>query len=201
MYKLFKVNIKNKRLKFFVKLLSIVVYLITIPIIVFNMTLIIDAYLNPGKTPSFFGYKNFTIVSRSMEDTINVNDVIIVKEVPQDEIQKDDIIAFYQGGEVITHRIINVIEKDGVIRYETKGDNNVHADDNLVSYGQIEGKYQFKINGFGIILRILKNPITIIVLIIILILNCIYGYNYRRKKEMRSKKREEYDKIVNKKEE
>ena len=62
MYKLFKVNIKNKRLKFFVKLLSIVVYLITIPIIVFNMTLIIDAYLNPGKTPSFFGYKNFTIV-------------------------------------------------------------------------------------------------------------------------------------------
>ena len=201
MYKLFKVNIKNKRLKFFVKLLSILVYLITIPIIVFNMTLIIDAYLNPGKTPSFFGYKNFTIVSRSMEDTINVNDVIIVKEVPQDEIQKDDIIAFYQGGEVITHRIINVIEKDGVIRYETKGDNNVHADDNLVSYGQIEGKYQFKISGFGIILRILKNPITIIVLIIILILNCIYGYNYRRKKEMRSKKREEYDKIVNKKEE
>lgn len=201
MYKLFKVNIKNKRLKFFVKLLSIVIYLITIPIIVFNMTLIIDAYLNPGKTPSFFGYKNFTIVSRSMEDTINVNDVIIVKEVPQDEIQKDDIIAFYQGGEVITHRIINVIEKDGVIRYETKGDNNVHADDNLVSYGQIEGKYQFKISGFGIILRILKNPVTIIVLVIILILNCIYGYNYRRKKEMRSKKREEYDKIVNKKEE
>lgn len=201
MYKLFKVNIKNKRLKFFVKLLSILVYLITIPIIVFNMTLIIDAYLNPGKTPSFFGYKNFTIVSRSMEDTINVNDVIIVKEVPQDEIQKDDIIAFYQGGEVITHRIINVIEKDGVIRYETKGDNNVHADDNLVSYGQIEGKYQFKISGFGIILRILKNPVTIIVLVIILILNCIYGYNYRRKKEMRSKKREEYDKIVNKKEE
>ena len=201
MYKLFKVNIKNKRLKFFVKLLSIVVYLITIPIIVFNMTLIIDAYLNPGKTPSFFGYKNFTIVSRSMEDTINVNDVIIVKEVPQDEIKKDDIIAFYQGGEVITHRIINVIEKDGVIRYETKGDNNVHADDNLVSYGQIEGKYQFKISGFGIILRILKNPVTIIVLVIILILNCIYGYNYRRKKEMRSKKREEYDKIVNKKEE
>ena len=201
MYKLFKINVKNKRLKFFVKLLSILVYLITIPIIVFNMTLIIDAYLNPGKTPSFFGYKNFTIVSRSMADTINVNDVIIVKEVPQDEIQKDDIIAFYQGGEVITHRIINVIEKDGVIRYETKGDNNVHADDNLVSYGQIEGKYQFKISGFGIILRILKNPITIIVLIIILILNCIYGYNYRRKKEMRSKKREEYDKIVNKKEE
>ena len=201
MYKLFKVNIKNKRLKFFVKLLSIVVYLITIPIIVFNMTLIIDAYLNPGKTPSFFGYKNFTIVSRRMEDTINVNDVIIVKEVPQDEIKKDDIIAFYQGGEVITHRIINVIEKDGVIRYETKGDNNVHADDNLVSYGQIEGKYQFKISGFGIILRILKNPVTIIVLVIILILNCIYGYNYRRKKEMRSKKREEYDKIVNKKEE
>ena len=201
MYRLFKVNLKNKRLKIFVKILSIFVYLITIPIIVFNMTLIIKSYLNPGKIPSFFGYKNFTIVSRSMEDTINVNDVIVVKEVPKSEIKKNDIIAFYQGREVITHRVIDIIDENGIICYRTKGDNNIHPDDKLVSYSQVEGKYQFKIAGFGIVLRVLKSPVTIIMLIIILILNCIYGYNYRRKKEMRTKKRAEYDRKNKKKEE
>ena len=95
MYKLLKINMSNKRLKTIVKIISILIYIITIPIIIFNMTLIIKSYINPNETPSFLGYKNFTIVSRSMENTINKNDVIIVKEVSKDEIHKNDIIAFF----------------------------------------------------------------------------------------------------------
>ena len=75
MYKLLKINMNNKRLKTIVKVISILIYIITIPIIIFNMTLIIKSYINPNETPSFFGYKNYTIVSRSMENTINKNDV------------------------------------------------------------------------------------------------------------------------------
>ena len=194
MYKLLKINMNNKRLKTIVKVISILIYIITIPIIIFNMTLIIKSYINPNETPSFFGYKNYTIVSRSMENTINKNDVIIIKEVSQNEINKNDIIAFYQNNQVITHRIVDVIEDNGVIKYVTKGDNNVHEDKELVTYEQIEGKYQFKLNGFGVILRILQNPVTLIILIIILILNCLYGYNRKRKKEIRKQKRQIYNK-------
>ena len=194
MYKLLKINMNNKRLKTIVKVISILIYIITIPIIIFNMTLIIKSYINPNETPSFFEYKNYTIVSRSMENTINKNDVIIIKEVSQNEINKNDIIAFYQNNQVITHRIVDVIEDNGVIKYVTKGDNNVHEDKELVTYEQIEGKYQFKLNGFGVILRILQNLVTLIILIIILILNCLYGYNRKRKKEIRKQKRQIYNK-------
>lgn len=193
MYKLLKINMSNKRLKLIVKIISILIYIITIPIIIFNMTLIVKSYVKPNETPSFFGYKNFIIVSKSMENTINKNDVIIIKEVQKDEIHKDDIIAFFQNNEVITHRIVDVLEDNGVTKYLTKGDNNLHEDKDLVTYEQIEGKYQFKISGFGIILKILKNPITLIILIIILILNCFYGYNRKRKKEIRKQKREVYN--------
>ncbi len=193
MYKLLKINMSNKRLKLIVKIISILIYIITIPIIIFNMTLIVKSYVKPNETPSFFGYKNFIIVSKSMENTINKNDVIIVKEVQKNEIHKDDIIAFFQNNEVITHRIVDVLEDNGVTKYLTKGDNNLHEDKDLVTYEQIEGKYQFKISGFGIILKILKNPITLIILIIILILNCFYGYNRKRKKEIRKQKREVYN--------
>ena len=194
MYKLLKINMSNKRLKLIVKIISILIYIITIPIIIFNMTLIVKSYIKPNETPSFFGYKNFIIVSKSMENTINKNDVIIIREVQKDEIHKDDIIAFFQNNEVITHRIVDIVEDNGVTKYLTKGDNNLHEDKDLVTYEQIEGKYQFKISGFGIILKILKNPITLIILIIILILNCFYGYNRKRKKEIRKQKREIYNK-------
>ncbi len=196
MYKLLKINMSNKRLKTIVKIISILIYIITIPIIIFNMTLIIKSYINPNETPSFLGYKNFTIVSRSMENTINKNDVIIVKEVSKDEIHKNDIIAFFQNDEIITHRIIDTVEDNGTTKYVTKGDNNLHEDKELVTYEQIEGKYQFKISGFGIILKILKNPITLVILIIILILNCLYAYNRKRKKEIRKQKRKIYNKKV-----
>ncbi len=194
MYKLLKINMSNKRLKLIVKIISILIYIITVPIIIFNMTLIVKSYIKPNETPSFFGYKNFIIVSKSMENTINKNDVIIIREVQKDEIHKDDIIAFFQNNEVITHRIVDIVEDNGVTKYLTKGDNNLHEDKDLVTYEQIEGKYQFKISGFGIILKILKNPITLIILIIILILNCFYGYNRKRKKEIRKQKREIYNK-------
>ena len=196
MYKLLKINMSNKRLKTLVKIISILIYIITIPIIIFNITLIIKSYINPNETPSFFGYKNYTIVSKSMENTINKNDVIIVKEVPQSKISKNDIIAFFQNDEIITHRIVNIVEDAGNIKYVTKGDNNLHEDKKLVTYEQIEGKYQFKINGFGVVLKILKNPITLIILIIILILNCLYGYNRKRKKEIRKQKRQMYNEKV-----
>ena len=140
MYKLLKINIKNNRLRIIIKTLSILTYIITIPIIIFNMTLIVKSYINPNETPSFFGYKNFIIVSRSMENTINKNDVIITKEVTQENIHQDDIIAFYQNGEIITHRIIDWVYEDGEMKYVTKGDNNIHADKEFVSYEQKEGK-------------------------------------------------------------
>ena len=47
-----------------------------------------------GVQPSFFGYKFFTVLTGSMSPTININDLVIVKEVKPEEIKVNDIITF-----------------------------------------------------------------------------------------------------------
>ena len=67
MYKIDKVQKESKRMYIIGKIISIIFYIILIPIIIFNFTLIIKSFINPNKIPDFLGYKNFVIVSRKYE--------------------------------------------------------------------------------------------------------------------------------------
>ncbi len=192
MYKIDKIQKENQRIQIIGRIISAIVYILLIPIIIFNFTLIIKSFLNPNETPDFFGYKNFVIVSGSMEPTIMTGDVILVKEVPEEQIQTRDIISFTQRGTNVTHRIIEIIEENGVTKYKTKGDNNNTEDKEKITYDQIEGKYQFKINQFGIIIAILKSKITLIVLILIIVLLYFYKSRKECKRRKRKEKREQY---------
>ena len=166
-----KIKAKNEKIK---RILSIVLYIIIIPIIIVNFTLIIKSFINPNKTPDFLGYKNFIIVSESMEPTIMVGDAIFIKEVPEKEIKINDIISFHDGESINTHRIIGISEENGVKSYKTKGDNNKNEDKEKVNYSQIEGKYQFKIRNFGTFTKILQSKITLTILILLVIINTYY---------------------------
>lgn len=86
MYRLDKVKKESKYMKMLFRIINILVYVIFIPIILYNLILIFKAFLSPGETPEILGFKNFVIVSRSMEDTIMKGDAIWVKEVPEEEI-------------------------------------------------------------------------------------------------------------------
>lgn len=191
MYKVDKIQKENKRIHIISRVISIIFYIILIPIIIFNFSLIIKSFINKNEIPDFFGYKNFVIVSGSMEPTIMKQDAVFVKEVPQDEINVGDIISFDEDGIIITHRIIDIVSEDGVIKYKTKGDNNNTADKEMITYNQIEGKYQFKINNFGIVINILKSKITLIILIIIVILIALYENRLNKRKQNRKEKRKQ----------
>lgn len=188
MYKIEDFEKKKKRSLNILKIFNICICLIIIPIIIYNLTLIIKYIINPTQTPDFLGYKTYEIVSRSMESTINKNDVIVVREVPKTEINENDIIAFDNGEEVITHRVIDIENIDGEIFYITKGDNNRNIDKDKITYEQIEGKYVFKINKFGYILNILKNRYLLSILFIILILCLIHIVMVKRRKNKREEK-------------
>lgn len=192
MYKIDKIQKENQKVQTIGRITSAIIYMLLIPVIIFNFTLIIKSFINPNKAPDFFGYKNFVIVSGSMEPTIMTGDVILVKEVPQDEIQKGDIISFSQGGTNVTHRIIDRIQENGLTKYKTKGDNNNTEDKETITYNQIEGKYQFKINQFGIIIDILKSKITLMILILTIICIYIYKAKIEHKRQKRREKREQY---------
>lgn len=196
MYKISNFYNSSKRLGFVGKLIAILIYIITIPIIIINLTLIIKTLKNPNEIPSFLGFKSFVIITESMQDTIMPGDAIIVKNVKKEELGKGDIITFFEGGITNTHRIVEIYEENGKTRYVTKGDNNVAKDRNAVPYEQVEGKYLFRIKGFGKFAEIIKSKITLIVLLVILVFISIWQVRLGKKKLERKQKRYEYEKNI-----
>lgn len=195
MYKIDKVQKESKRIHTIGRIISAILYLILIPIIIFNFTLIIKSFMKPNETPDFFGYKSFVIVSGSMEPTIKKQDAILVKKIPEEEIKVNDIISFTTKNQInVTHRVIEIQEENGIKKYTTKGDNNNTEDKEKITYEQIEGKYQFRINQFGMVIQILKSKVTLFLLVIAIILITYYQGRIKKKKQERKQKREKYEK-------
>lgn len=193
MYRLKDFDKSSKNMHIMLKVISIMIYIIIIPIIVFNITLVAKSCINPNETPTFFGIKSFVIVTQSMEPTIMTGDAIFVKQISEENLKNGDIISFKDGDSVNTHRIVEIVENNGTKRYRTKGDNNKKEDRDLVKYSQIEGKYEFRIKGFGKFIEILKNKITLVILLIILVLVSAMQVRLNKKKLERKEKRYKYN--------
>lgn len=145
----------------------IAVLLILLPILATNLYIMFQANNDKDKVPNIFGYKPFIVLSGSMETEIRVGDMIITKMINPDTLKKDDVIAFRDHeNTVTTHRIIDILEKDGNKYFVTKGDNNDSQDENLVEYKDVEGIYITRIPGVGNIFNELAKPTTIIILVL-----------------------------------
>ena len=174
------------------KILYYVLFLvIVLPFLIFNLTLIIKSKLYPDKIADFMGSKPFIVMSGSMETTINIGDLVIVKKVNSSSIHTGDIIAFKNGNIVISHRVKEVINDSGTYKFKTKGDNNNVADDFIVSSDAIEGIFVNKIPGLGSILLFLGKPIGLlmVILVIIIVSTALYfvkfGYSTKDAELMR----------------
>lgn len=188
-------KIKEKQKKQLLKTIVIkLIYILILPIIIWDLLIIIQTIQNPNKTPSVFGIKTFCIVSGSMEPQISVNDVVLIKEVEENEINKGDIISFTINGETITHRIVNIESKtDGKLVYTTKGDANNTEDQEQISFDNIEGKYIGKIPKIGKIILALKSKTTLGIVLIILAILYILEQRHNNKKMKRKNERIKYD--------
>ena len=186
---------KNKEIKR-KRIVSICVYIILIPILIYNINLIIKAIINPNETPSFLGIKTYVIISGSMEPKINIGDIVIEKSIKnkEEEIKIGDIISYRSGQTIITHRIINIEEdENGILRITTKGDNNNTEDSERILINNIEGKVIMIIPKIGYITLLLRDKIIIIVVFIIAYIYIEQIEKIKRKKEARRQKRIEYE--------
>lgn len=192
-------KIKNKQKKRIIKNVIVkLIYILLVPIIIWDIIILFQTVKNPYKTPSVFGIKTFCIISGSMEPEISVDDIVIIKETPKEEIKKGDIISFNKNGDTITHRIIYIsTNKNGENVFITKGDANNIEDEGYVSYEDIEGKMIGKIPKIGKIIMSLKSETTLIVTLVILIAIYIVEQKIERKKDIRKNKREKYEQEKN----
>ena len=146
------------------KIISVIILIILFPILFVNVVILINSMVNPNEIPSFFGWKPFIVLSGSMESEIKAGDLVIVKEVSEGIIKEDDIIAFKKDDFVVTHRVIEIIEDNsGIKKYITRGDNNNTKDSGYVVEEEIEGLYQFRIEGLGNLAMFIQTPTGMLV--------------------------------------
>src|SRR5699024_4221008 len=104
--------------------------------------LVIITRINGGE-PEIFGHQLKVVLSGSMEPTFQTGSIIAVESYSQDRpLEKDEIITFKEDeNKLITHRIIDIVQTDGELLYETKGDNNDAADRELVKDENVVATY------------------------------------------------------------
>lgn len=169
------------------KICSIFLVLLLILILIYNLSMIFQAVLKPNKTPSFFGIKSFVIVSGSMKPRLNLGDMVFVKEVTIEELNKNDIISFKDENSIVTHRIKDIEIVDGIKYFITKGDNNNTKDNCEVSINDIEGKLIFSIPLIGYISILLQNKYVLAGLLLIFL---IYWFIKNKKEVMMNNENE-----------
>ena len=174
--------------------------LILIPILIVNIHIMVQAKNDKDTVPNIFGYKPFIVLSGSMETKIRIGDLIITKIIDPTSLKVDDVIAFRdEENTVTTHRIIDIIDKDGTTYFVTKGDNNSSQDRYLVKYKDVEGIYITRIPGVGQALNELSKPTTMIIVILGITIVFILLFSISNKK-MRKKEQEEYRRYLREKE-
>lgn len=139
----------------------------------------------------FWGFASSTLYHGSMQPTLNIDDVIIVKSCDIRELNKNDIITFTKDEKTISHRIVKIIEKEKDRTFVTKGDNNEVDDDGFVHSDQIYGKVIFNIPKLGKIVKYIQDQngfmYSAVLVIIIFILICMKDEKKNRRKMIRKK--------------
>lgn len=93
--------------------------------------------------PTLVGAEHsYVVTSGSMEPAIGVGSVVMVNDVAPGEIGQGDVITYRTGenAEPTTHRVVEVVERDGGVAYRTAGDANEEPDPELVAADQVEGR-------------------------------------------------------------
>lgn len=127
----------------------------------------------------YFGNRALIVRSGSMEPTISVGSIVVVRtsqlavSPSGNQIQqysKGDVIAFRSENNpntIITHRVFSVEKSGNGIAYKTKGDANEEMDGWTVPQENILGKSYFVLPAVGQILSFAKTKLGFSLLIIL----------------------------------
>ena len=184
-------------------ILSTIVISILVLILGINLIIIVKSKVKPNDVPGIFGYKPLIVLSGSMKSTIDIGDLVFVKDINIKDLKEGDIIAYKASSKsIVTHRIINVINDKNDICFETKGDSNNIKDDILVCNEKIVGKYIFKISKIGNAIMFIQKPMGLVLIMVVILSASAVIYlieNNRATKKLLENKEQELTKLKGKK--
>ena len=166
--------------------IGIIMCVILVPILIVNCTLLIKSFTNKEDVPDFAGTMPLIVLTDSMYPDIKSGDLIICKTVDPKDVKKDDVISFFDpagnGTSVVTHKVVEVIEENGVRSFRTRGINN-NTDDKLpVPAENVIATYTgIRFPGAGNIAIFMQSTAGLIVCVILPII-VIVGYDIIRRR-------------------
>ncbi len=117
-----------------------------------------------------------TVLTGSMEPILQPGDVIVAKPINPKEVKVNDVISYRNNqNTLVTHRIIELVEKDGEVFFQTKGDANNVKDEGLIAPEQLVGSLFFHIPKAGYIANFLKSPFGLILIVSVPLLSLTIG--------------------------
>ena len=134
-----------------------------------NLSIIVKGWLSPERPPAVLGVTPMIVLSGSMSGTqeghIEVGDMIFIDKATPEDVKIGDVISFMEGKTVVTHRVIDIIERDGHISFKTKGDANNTEDEGAVRAEELVGIYKTRIPKVGDIALFLQTPTGMILFV------------------------------------
>ncbi|RLM53638.1 signal peptidase I [Halobellus sp. Atlit-31R] len=108
----------------------------------------------------------FVVLSGSMEPELSPGDAIIVREAAPGEIEARDVITFRTDSQTpTTHRVTDVIEREGTVAYVTKGDANEDPDSGTVPHERVLGEVFVTLPLLGYAVRFINTPLGFVVVV------------------------------------
>ena len=173
--------------------------IILVPILAVNLTLIVKSYTNAEEVPDIGGYLPMIVLTDSMYPEIESGDLIICHTIKAEDVKVDDVISFFDpagnGTSVVTHRVIEIVEEDGEIKFRTKGDFNNTEDKELVPAENLVGIYQSRIAGAGKIAMFMQNTAGLIICVVLPIV-LLVGYDIIRRRIYEKNKQSDTDALL-----
>lgn len=178
---------------------GIVMCIILIPILLINATLIAKSFINKDEVPSIGGILPLIVLTDSIDPKIESGDLIICHTAEAEEIKVNDIISFFDpagnGTSIVTHRVVEIVEKNGEILFRTRGDNNDTEDKELVPAENLVGVYKARIAGAGHIAMFMQSTAGLIICVVIPIILLI-GYDLIRRRIYEKNKKDDTDALL-----
>ena len=183
----------------FLTILGTVLCVILLPILIINLTLIAKSYINEDEVPSLGGMFPMIVLTDSMYPEIESGDLILCRTLEAEEVKVGDVITFYDpmgnGTSVVTHRVLEITEKDGRPQFITKGDNNNVEDQVPVEVEDLIGIYQKRIPKAGNVAMFMQTTPGLIVCVVCPII-LLVGYDMLRRKKYEKAKQQDTDALL-----
>lgn len=123
---------------------------------------------NPDHLTSILGYKPLSVLSGSMRPLLEPGDLLVAKNVNPLNVNVGDVVTYRLDTKtIVSHRVVEVIKREGSLFFRTRGDANNTDDQSLIGESQLIGKMAFKIPYGGYTLSFIRSSKGFVVFVLL----------------------------------